>query len=310
MQKQLREGLSHCLSSFCPEGQKSEWRKPDPRNEGHALITLKSNKMKKQKLIIVKIGGNVIDDKKALSDFLKQFASITENKILVHGGGKLATELAKRLDIPVQMHEGRRITDKEMLDVATMVYAGLISKNITAQLQTKGCNAIGLSGADANCIKAGKRDVKEVDYGFVGDLNSESVNVSFFNEILKQGICPVISAITHDGAGNLLNTNADTIASALAVALSGYYEVQLVYCFEKSGVLKDVNNESSLFKKINANEYSSFKESGIINGGMLPKLDNAFGALSKGVNLVHIGKSEQLLELIKTENHAGTTLYK
>ncbi len=266
--------------------------------------------MDKQKLIIVKIGGNVIDNKKALSVFLKQFASITENTILVHGGGKLATELAKKLDIPVQVHEGRRITNKETLDIATMVYAGLISKNITAQLQAKGRNAIGLSGADGNCIKAGKREVKEIDYGFVGDLNSASVNISFFNELLKQGICPVISAITHDGSGNLLNTNADTIASALSVALSEFFEVKLVYCFEKSGVLKDVNDESSLFRKINAIEYAFFKQSGIINGGMLPKLDNAFGALSNGVNLVHIGRSEQLLELIKTENHAGTTLYK
>jgi acetylglutamate kinase len=265
--------------------------------------------MKKKNLIIVKIGGQVIDDKDSLKDFLKQFAEIKEDKILVHGGGRLATELSNKLNIPVKMQEGRRITDRETLDIATMVYAGLINKNIVAGLQSLNCNAIGLCGADGNCIKAEKRAVKEIDYGFAGDLGQESVNTIFLSELLNHCLVPVFNAITHDGGGNLLNTNADTIASTLAVSLSSIYEVKLVYCFEKNGVLRHANDDSSLISTINTKEYFHFKEQGIINGGMIPKLDNAFGALNNGVRTVHIGKAEQLSKLIKKEEYAGTILH-
>ncbi len=265
--------------------------------------------MTKEKLIIVKIGGHVIDDKVALKKFLQQFSEIKANKLLVHGGGKLASELANKLNIPVVMHEGKRITDKETLDITTMVYAGLINKTIVAQLQSLSCNAIGLCGTDANCIKANKRPVSEIDYGFVGDINADSINTKFISGLLKQKITPVFSAITHDGKNNLLNTNADTIASYISVAMSHIYDVQLVYCFEKNGVLKNVNDQRSLISKINEEQYQVLKEEGIIHSGMIPKLDNAFKALYQGVNSIHIGNSNYLLELLKTQQHAGTILY-
>lgn len=191
-------------------------------------MTKKYQEMKKDKLIIVKIGGHVIDNKSILKKFLVRFSDIKENKLLVHGGGKLASELAAKLKIPVVMHEGKRITNKATLDIATMVYAGLINKTIVAALQSCSCNALGLSGADANCITTVKRPVGEINYGFVGDLNVDTIHVGFLTTLLKQHITPVMSAITHDGKGNLLNTNADTIASCLAVALSNLYDVQLV----------------------------------------------------------------------------------
>jgi acetylglutamate kinase len=227
----------------------------------------------------------------------------------VHGGGKLASELANKLNIPVLIHEGKRITDKETLDIATMVYAGLLNKTIVAQLQSLLCNAIGLCGADANCIKANKRPVVEIDYGFVGDLNAGSINIEFLIALIQHEITPIFSAITHDGKGNLLNTNADTIASSLSVALSHIYDVQLVYCFEKNGVLTDMNDQQSLIPKINMEQYQQLKEQGIIHSGMIPKLDNAFKALDQGVSSIHIGKSDHLLELLKTQEHAGTILY-
>jgi acetylglutamate kinase len=260
-----------------------------------------------QELTIVKIGGNVIDDENALSTFLIKFNLLKGHKILVHGGGKLANQLQDKLNVPVNMLDGRRITDAETLKVVTMVYAGYINKNIVAKLQGLNCNAIGLSGADANCIQASKRKVETIDYGFVGDV--EKINSSFIISCLENSIVPVFSSITHDGAGQLLNTNADTIASELAIALSAEYNVQLVYCFEKSGVLQNVDDESSVIKTISNSDFINLKENFVINKGMIPKMDNAFLALKKGVGSVQIGKAEKLLQLVNKENYDGTRLY-
>jgi acetylglutamate kinase len=207
------------------------------------------------------------------------------------------------------MHEGKRITNKETLNVATMVYSGLISKTIVATLQSLSCDALGLCGADANCITATKRPVNKINYGFVGDLNLDNIKVGFITTLLRQQIVPVMSAITHDGKGKLLNTNADTIASYIAVALSNLYDIQLVYCFEQNGVMENMNDQKSLISKINVEQYYQLKEKGIIHSGMIPKLDNAFKALNKGVNSIHIGKSEHLLQLLNPLEHAGTLLY-
>jgi acetylglutamate kinase len=240
----------------------------------------------------VKIGGNVIDDEQSLKAFLRDFHNLEGLKMLVHGGGKLASELAAKLDIPVQMHEGRRITDGEMLKVVTMVYAGYINKNVVAMLQGFGTNAIGLSGADGNCIKAVKRQHPSIDFGLVGDITSEDVNKDFFSDMLHRHITPVVCAITHDYAGQLLNTNADTIASVLAVALSRRFKTQLKFSFEKKGVLMDVNDEHTVIHEINKKNYTKLKGEGIINEGMIPKLDNAFDAINKGVETVYIGETK------------------
>jgi len=249
------------------------------------------------KLYIIKIGGNVIDDSEKLHKFLKDFISLNGYKILVHGGGKMATQLSDDLGIETKMVEGRRITDIETLRIVTMVYAGLINKNIVAQLQFRNCNAIGLTGADGNTIRAKKRPVKDIDYGFVGDIDESSVSPQTIKKLLEDGLVPVFSAITHDGEGQLLNTNADTIASALAIALSGLYETSLVYCFEKRGVLKDIEDESSIIREIRSSELEPLKEQGIIAGGMLPKLHHAFEAIKSGVKDVYIGKADELSEL-------------
>ncbi|MDO9000336.1 MAG: acetylglutamate kinase [Bacteroidota bacterium] len=260
-----------------------------------------------QQLTIVKIGGNVIDDEKALAVFLEEFSVLKGKKILVHGGGKLANQLQEKLGIAINLIDGRRITDEETLKIVTMVYAGLINKNLVSKLQSLKCNTIGLSGADANCIQANKRNKDEIDYGFVGDI--EKVNASFISSCLENNLTPVFSAITHDGHGQLLNTNADTIASELAIALSNNYKVQLVYCFEKNGVLENIENENSLIKTISNVEYLNLKEKLIINKGMIPKMDNAFNALSKGVKFIQIGNSNKLLKLLIEENYEGTRLY-
>ncbi|WP_316832558.1 acetylglutamate kinase [Pedobacter aquatilis] len=248
-------------------------------------------------LTIIKIGGNVIDNSENLHQFLLDFTALPGDKILIHGGGKIATELGQSLGVEAKMVEGRRITDIETLRVVTMVYAGLINKNIVAQLQAKGSNAIGLTGADGNVIKAKKRPVKEIDYGYVGDLDEQSVSISTLDSLLKSGLVPVLCAITHDGETQLLNTNADTIASSVAVAMSELYETQLVYCFEKKGVLKDVNDDASVVKEIRANEFEGLKADGTVQGGMIPKLHNAFEAIKKGVSAVYIGKADELNEL-------------
>lgn len=255
-------------------------------------------------LYVIKIGGNIIDDEARLSSFLRSFASIEEKKILVHGGGKLATKLAAALGIEQQIVDGKRITDAETLRIVTMVYAGYINKNIVAQLQANGCNAIGLSGADGNLIKAHKRIHPTIDYGFVGDI--DSVNAGLIQNLLENDMTVVAAPITQDGEGQLLNTNADTIAQEIAKALGNTYQVQLIYSFEKKGVLLDMNDEHSVIPEINAAYYQELKKKQLIFAGMLPKLDNAFSALQNGVNKVIIGKAEQLDQLMAGK--AGTTI--
>jgi len=256
------------------------------------------------KLYIIKIGGNIIDDDVKLAAFLQSFASIQAPKILVHGGGKLATKLAAQLGIEQQMIEGRRITDAETLKIVTMVYAGFINKNIVAQLQANGCNAIGLCGADGNVIQAHKRQHSSIDYGFVGDV--DIVNTALLQSLLAQHINVVLAPITHNKEGLLLNTNADTIAQEVAQAMSKFYEVHLIYSFEKKGVLLDTNDENSIIKSISPSYYAALKNEQKIFAGMIPKLDNAFAALNKGVYRVVIGKAEQLKELVAQT--AGTSI--
>lgn len=261
-----------------------------------------------KKLSVIKIGGNVIDNSEKLHQFLLDFTALPGDKILIHGGGKIATELGDSLGVTAKMVEGRRITDIETLRIVTMVYAGLINKNMVAQLQAKGSNAIGLTGADGNVIKAVKRPVKEIDYGFVGDLDAASVSSSALDSLLKAGLVPVLCAITHDGGAQLLNTNADTIASAVAVAMSGLYETSLIYCFEKRGVMKDVDDDNSLVQEIRMGEFEELKAEGIVSGGMIPKLHNAFEAIKSGVKEVYIGKADELSQIAR--QNFGTRLIK
>jgi len=254
---------------------------------------------------IIKIGGNIIDNPAKLNQFLVDFGKLDGQKILIHGGGKIATEMAETLGIKAQMIDGKRVTDAETLKIVTMVYAGLINKNIVAQLQALQCNAIGLTGADANIISATKRKDEKVDWGFVGDI--ESVNVHDLKLFLNNGLIPVLCALTHDGNGNLLNTNADTIAASLASAMAADgNEVHSVYCFEKKGVLHDVNDDNSLIKTINQEKYVALKASGIVNKGMIPKLDNAFKSIAEGVKEVKICMAEDLSDF----QNAGTTISK
>lgn len=262
-----------------------------------------------KKLTVIKIGGNVIDNSEKLHEFLKAFSDLEGFKILVHGGGKMATKIADEMHIEAKMVDGRRITDIETLRIVTMVYAGLINKNLVAQLQMHKCNAIGLSGADGNLIKAKKRPIEAIDYGYVGDLDEASVETENLSKLINNGFIPVFSAITHDGKSQLLNTNADTIASTLAVAMAKHYQTSLVYCFEKKGVLLDINDENSVIREINPTQYEDLKTKGIIADGMLPKLHNAFEAINKGVKEVFIGKADDLNEL-QNEGGFGTRLIK
>lgn len=255
-------------------------------------------------LFVVKIGGNIIDDEAKLAAFLTSFAALQGKKILIHGGGKLATRLAEEMKIPQQLVDGRRITDAETLKVVTMVYAGYINKNIVAQLQARGSNAIGLSGADGNAIQAHKRVHPTMDYGFVGDV--DQVNAGLLKSLLDQDLAIVLAPITHDKQGLLLNTNADTIAQETAKGLSGHYDVQLIYSFEKSGVLLDANDDSTVIASITPSYYLQLKGEQKIFAGMIPKLDNAFAALQSGVKKVIIGKAEQLPQLIA--GSAGTSI--
>lgn len=259
-------------------------------------------------LNIIKIGGNIIDDESQLNDFIQSLASLSEPFILVHGGGKLATHLAEKLNIPQQLIEGRRITDAETLKIATMVYAGYINKNIVAKLQKQNINSIGLSGADGNLINATKRIHQEIDYGFVGDVSVEHVNSNFLKLILNNGFSPVICAITHDKQGQLLNTNADTIASVLASALATSFEVKLTYCFEKKGVLSNPEEENSVIKNLDIETYQKLKKEGIINKGMVPKIKNAFDALANGVKEVGITSAENFINFIKNNSYEGTRI--
>jgi len=241
-----------------------------------------------ESLIVLKTGSNVIDNPSLLETVLHDFAAWQTPKILVHGGGKIASELMKKLGIVPKMVEGRRITDRETLDIVTMVYAGLINKNVVAKLQSRSCNAIGLTGVDANMIPATKRPVKDIDYGFVGDLTPGCISSDVLGMFIKTGLVPVVAPITHDGAGSLLNTNADTIASAVAVALAKTFRVRLVFCFEKNGVLRNPDDEHSEIDFLNEALYQQYKEEGIITAGMIPKLNNAFAALHSGVDEVRI----------------------
>jgi acetylglutamate kinase len=230
-----------------------------------------------------------------LTSFLRDFTKLAGAKILVHGGGKLATDLLNKLQIPVKMHEGRRITDAETLKVCTMVYAGWINKTIVARLQALGCNAIGLSGADGNVLRAHRRPPEPVDFGFVGDVSANTVDVTFLTALFEQGLCPVCCAVTHDAQGALLNTNADTIASTLAIALSKAGFTKQIICFEKDGVLADVNDPQSVIDEITWDDYAVLKEEGAITAGMIPKLDQAFAAIRAGVGEVHIKHARHLL---------------
>lgn len=283
---------------------------------------------------IIKIGGNVVDNPELLKKFVKDFAAMPGMKVLVHGGGVMASQIQKSMGMTPVMVEGRRVTDEETLKVVTMVYAGWCNKNITALLQAEGCNAIGLCGADGNVIKARKRAPmyveslgKEVDYGYVGDVNAESVNAGFIYSLLEKGIVPVFNAINHDGEGNLLNTNADTIASSVAIAMANYryrsprevccrceecthcsddgrltHETELIYCFEKDGVLYDKDDDRSVIGEITRSRFEELKKEGIVADGMIPKLTNSFKAIDSGVARVVIKHARNLL------NDTGTVL--
>ncbi|MGJ8734786.1 MAG: acetylglutamate kinase [Cellulophaga sp.] len=254
-------------------------------------------------LKIIKVGGNIIDNEAALEKFLSQFSAVKGPKILVHGGGKLATKMAKEMDVPVNMVNGRRITDAATLDIITMIYAGKINKNVVAKLQANNCNAVGFTGADGNTIVSVKRPVKKLDYGFVGDV--KEVNIKVLDVLLENNITPIFCAITHDKNGQLLNTNADTIASELAIALSKYYITELIYCFEKNGVLLSVDDEESVIDFMDTGTYETLKIRNTFADGMLPKLENCYYALEEGVSKVIIGNST----VISNQNQKFTTLF-
>ncbi len=253
---------------------------------------------------IVKIGGNIIDNEVALYKFLFDFAFIAGPKILVHGGGKIATDIAQSLGISQQMIDGRRVTNADTLDVITMVYGGLINKNVVAALQSFGCQAIGVCGVDGNLISAAKRVVKDIDFGYVGD--DLVVNTDIISALLDQGLTLVVAPITHDRKGQLLNTNADTIAESLASALYKKEEVQLIYCFDKMGVLEDVNDEKSVIAMLNSNQISAMKDKGKIHTGMIPKIDNALKTVKTGVQHVMIGHASHISSLV--EGVGGTKI--
>lgn len=240
----------------------------------------------KQKLTIIKVGGKIVEEEASLNQLLHNFTAIEGHKVLVHGGGRSATKMASQLGIESQMVNGRRITDAETLKVVTMVYGGLVNKNIVALLQANNVNALGLTGADMDIIRSVKRPVKEIDYGFVGDV--EKVNATLLADLIQKGIVPVMAPLTHDGQGNILNTNADTIAGEVAKALSASFDVTLMYCFEKKGVLKDENDDDSVIPQLTQTEFEQYVSEGIIQGGMIPKLENAFEAIRAGVSEVVI----------------------
>ena len=283
---------------------------------------------------VVKIGGNVVDNPALLREFVKDFAAMPGMKVLIHGGGVMASQMQKEMGMTPVMVEGRRVTDEEALKVVTMVYAGWCNKSIVALLQAEGCNAIGLTGADGNAIKARKRPPvhveslgKDVDYGYVGDVTADSVNAGFIYSLLEKGIVPVFNAINHDGEGNLLNTNADTIASSVAIAMANYqyrskndvchrceectfcsddgrlkHETDLIYCFEKDGVLYDKDDDSSVIPEIDRERFAQLKAEGRVADGMIPKLENSFKAIDSGVARVIIKHARNL------QSPIGTTL--
>ena len=254
-----------------------------------------------EKLTLIKVGGKIVEEASTLKSLLEQFSKIPGNKVLVHGGGRSATKLAAQLGIESQMVTGRRITDAEALKVVTMVYGGLVNKNIVDGLQAKGVNAMGLTGADMNVIRSVKRPVKDVDYGFVGDV--EKVNAELLGNLIRQGVVPVMAPLTHDGQGSMLNTNADTIAGETAKALAELFDVTLVFCFEKKGVLSDENDDDSVIPVITPELFKEYVEKGIIQGGMIPKLENSFSAIDAGV-------SQVVITLASAINQEGGTIIK
>ncbi len=240
----------------------------------------------KEQLTIIKVGGKIVEEEATLKQLLADFSAIKGNKLLVHGGGRSATKIAAQLGIESKMVNGRRITDSETLKVVTMVYGGLVNKNIVAGLQAHGVNAIGLTGTDMDVIRSVKRPVKEIDYGFVGDV--EKVNADILADLIHKGIVPVMAPLTHDGQGHILNSNADTIAGETAKALARLFEVTLIFCFEKKGVLLNENDDNSVIPQLNHADFDQYVKEGIIQGGMIPKLENSFEALNVGVNKVII----------------------
>ena len=273
--------------------------------------------MQIKKLVVIKIGGNIVDDKNALADFLSTFATLSKKQkdtalVLVHGGGKIATKIGNQLGIESKYVDGRRITDDATIDLVTMVYGGLANKQIVAQLQANGCNALGLTGADANIMLANKRPVKTdangnfLDFGWVGDVQQKGVNTEILYTLIQAGITPVLAPLTHDGQGHILNTNADTIAQETAKALSEKFEVNLIYSFEKPGVLLDAEDDSTVIATLQPAYYGQLKAEQKIFAGMIPKLDNAFAALNNGVAKVIIGKAEFLPLLLNGES--GTSI--
>jgi acetylglutamate kinase len=262
-----------------------------------------------EQIFIIKIGGNVIDDENNLSAFLKNFAAIKGKKILIHGGGKIATKIGDKLGIESKYIDGRRITDEATIDLVTMVYGGLVNKKIVAKLQALNCYAIGLTGADANIIPAAKRPITKegIDFGFVGDVAPGQLTTNNFQLFLENGLTPIIAPLTHDGKGQMLNTNADTIASSIAVALSKLYDVRLIYCFEKKGVLENVNDENSAIPLITKQIYQQLKNDNKLFDGILPKIDNAFTAINSGVKEVLVGHADDLLKNV-TQETRGTLI--
>ena len=262
--------------------------------------------MESRTLKVFKIGGKVVENPTALNEFLDNFAKISHPKILVHGGGKWVSEMCSKLGIPVQMKDGRRITDSDTLEVVKMMLAGVANKNVVSILQGKGCNAIGLTGADANTIGATKRPIKDgIDFGMVGDV--KEINTEVINGLLDMKLTPVFAAMTHDGEGNLFNTNADTIASTVAVGMSRDYQVELAYCLELNGVLRDIRDAKSIIHHIDSASYAELKASGVIHSGMIPKIDNAFDAISNGVHAVRIMNADEIGALME-KDEIGTLI--
>lgn len=244
------------------------------------------------KLVLIKVGGKIVEEPEALKQLLNDFTALPGHKVLVHGGGRSATAVAAQLGIESKMVNGRRVTDAETLKVVTMVYGGLVNKQIVAGLQAAGVNALGLTGADLNYMRSVKRPVKDVDYGYVGDV--EEVQSDILASLIAMDVVPVLAPLTHDKQGNLLNTNADTIAGEAARALAKHFEVSLVYCFEKKGVLLDENDDESVISSLNPKEFEEYVAKGIIQGGMIPKLENSFQALNDGVKEVIITRADRL----------------
>lgn len=246
----------------------------------------------KEKITIIKVGGKIVEEDGTLMQLLDLFAKIEGKKVLIHGGGRSATKIAAKLGIESRMIDGRRVTDAETLKVVTMVYGGLVNKNIVAGMQARGVNALGLTGADCNIIRAHKRPIKDIDWGYVGDV--DGADGEMLAGLISQGIVPIVAPLTHDGKGNMLNINADTMAAETAKALAPHFDVTLTYCFEHPGVMRDPEDETSVIPQITTDYYSKLKEEGIVSGGMIPKIDNAFNALNGGVSKVIITRADSI----------------